>query len=128
MAAIDPSDIEERDKHFPYAELDKHSGKLRQAAFALAEGIAEIESQTNELKVMIQALSKINTSDIKVIDTALNNFKKALAGMVLRTPDSSFFGPAVTEDQLPVLLEKYNTFITETVALGEKAMELEDNS
>jgi hypothetical protein len=95
MAVNDRKDIEEKDSHFPYAELDNHSKKLRQYAFELAESLSDIEPRTNEINLVIQALSKVNTDDIKMMDRALNNFKKALAGMVMRSNENSIFGPNV---------------------------------
>ena len=126
MAASEHNNVAPQD-NFPYAEFDKLSGNLRQAAFELAEGMAEIEPRSSEINLVIKALTKINEEDIKVMDNALNNFKKALAGMVMRSTDSSIFGPSVKEEQMPDLMDKYTRFIAETIALSEKALDLEEN-
>lgn len=128
MASNDSSLQADDDSNFPFAQLDEFSKPLRQSALELAGYLSEIPDKSKEMILLISALTKINASDINVMDNALNNYKKAFASLTIRNTDDSIFGPGISDELLPQVLETYSTFIATVASLAEKAVELNDNS
>jgi hypothetical protein len=117
-------DFDEDDSNFPFAELDTYSKELRQTAFEFAELLSDIETDSKEINLLIMSLTKVNTININQMDQALNNFKKAFSAVTIRNTDNSIFGPGISDELLPLILDKYSSFIKQTCQLAEKAIEL----
>lgn len=116
------------DANFPYEELDKETQPLRKAASALADLLSQVKPVTSELKGLIDSLKNVSTTDIKKLDVSLSDFKRAFATLTVRNVDNSIFGPSVTDEQLPPILDRYKDFIDETLDIARKAIELNERS
>jgi hypothetical protein len=86
--------------------------------------LSDIETDSKEINLLIMSLTKVNTININQMDQALNNFKKAFSAVTIRNTDNSIFGPGISDELLPLILDKYSSFIKQTCQLAEKAIEL----
>jgi hypothetical protein len=118
----------EGEDKFPYSELNEFSKQIRQSALDLAESLSKIEEKSKEIILLIRTLSRINTTDIRQMDHALNNFRKAFVILTMRNTDNSLFGPGIPDDLLLQILDTYSVFIKNTAALGEKSIALINHS
>jgi hypothetical protein len=109
-----------------FKKLEGVSGPMRDAATDFARQLDEVPNKPRELQVLIQALTKVASTDIKSLDVALNNFKKCIASMAIKNNDDNLFGKEVTPAMLPTIITKYTNFIQQTIALAEKALALDE--
>jgi hypothetical protein len=128
--ALDPNDFpaETENDKILFATLDKESKPLRDSCSELAELLSTLEIRSNEIILLTESLKKVSTSDIKQMDNALNNFKKAFSYLSFRNTDDNIFGPNIPDELYPQLLEKYSVVIREVSALAEKALEMEKSN
>jgi hypothetical protein len=109
-----------------FAALDKESKPLREASSELADLLTDIRSR--ELTLLAQSLKIIYTTDIKEMNSAVNNFKKAFSNLSIHNTDDNIFGPNIPDGLYPQLVEKYSVVIREVAVLAEKALELEKSN
>jgi hypothetical protein len=125
MGASRGDELERPEATTRYKKLESFSGPMRNAATDFAKCLEEIPNKPREIQILIQALTKVASTDIKSLDVALNNFKKCIASMAIKNNDEdNLFGKEVTPTMLPPLIAKYSTFVQQTIALAEKALEL----
>jgi hypothetical protein len=125
MGASSGDELERPEDTTRYKKLESFSGPMRNAATDFAKYLEEIPNKPREIQILIQALTKVASTDINSLDVTLNNFKKCIASMAIKNNDEdNLFGKEVTPTMLPQLIAKYSTFIQQTIALAEKALEL----
>jgi hypothetical protein len=119
-SATQPTDEEDAKL---FAVLEKHSKKLRMDALELAELFTKTEDDSKDTKTLIMALQNIYSTDISNMDVALNNLKKILASISIHNNDS-VFGPNISSELMPQILEKYSQVLNGAVDLAAKAQGL----
>jgi hypothetical protein len=119
-SATQPTDEEDAKL---FAVLEKHSKKLRMDALELAELFTKTEDDSKDTKTLIMALQNIYSTDISNMDVALNNLKKILASISIHNNDS-VFGPNISSELMPQILEKYSQVLNGAVDLAANAQGL----
>jgi hypothetical protein len=125
--AADPKDMQAKDDAL-YSEFDKHSKQVRDLAMELASMLAETDNKSKELNLLIQALSALSSCDIKNFDDAITNIKKAFAYLSFQSRGSELFGPTVSPERMPEILDVYGNFIEAEMKLAEKGLELQQQA
>jgi hypothetical protein len=126
--AANPNDVSTDKDDALYAELDKHSKKVRDLAMELASVLAETENRSKELNLFITALSALSTCNIRNFDDSVANVKKAYAYLSFQSKGSELFGPSVPIERLPETLDVYGSFVEAVMELAEIGLKLSQES
>ena len=66
--AVNPNDTYSNEDNSLFAELDKDTKKMRDAAFNLASLLSETNDKSKELELVIIALAKLASADTIYLD------------------------------------------------------------
>jgi hypothetical protein len=120
-----PTPVTDADKAL-YQQLNasQPSKDLREAAHQMAILLNATENKSQEINLLMAAVSKISNCDINIMDVSINNMKKVMAGITLRSDNAYPFGNTISPNQVQPIFDEYFKLLMAAIELGKKAQEL----